>query len=491
MKIVHVASEMFPFAKVGGLGEIVGALTKEFTKKNHEVEIILPKYGFIQLNSPIEYLNVPSYENGWHNNTILSVKEHQCSVSFIEPPREIDYFIRPNIYGYYDDVSRFIYFSRSALEYLLHKKESIDILHIHDWHTSLCAVLYKDLFQKIGLNIKKIILNIHNIEYQGIVDSYILDKIGLDGKSYLSFAKMEDDHLFRSKLNLLKGGINYSDHIVAVSPSYAREILTKEYGFGLDKTLNEQKHKLSGILNGIDNSFWNPKTDENIDFHYDRKDSLEKILEQKKKNKLMLQEKVGLKKSEKPLICSIGRLVVQKGPALIERAIFTSVKNGSQFILLGSSVIEKIQKRFTKIERIFRDHGEVSINCSYDEKLAHLIYAASDFIIIPSFFEPCGLTQLIALRYGTIPIVRKTGGLSDTVFDVDDDSISEKIKNGFSFNNFLKREMDEALKRAIKYWKEDPLKIHRLIENGICSDHGMEKVALEYLSLYQKMISFE
>lgn len=489
MKIVHIAAEMYPFAKVGGLGEMVGSLAKEFAKKGNDVEVIIPKYSFIKLTQPEEYLNSPSYENGWHNNTIISSKKDGFKVSFMEPPKEIDYFTRPNVYGYFDDVSRFIYFSRSSIEYLFNKKEIIDILHIHDWHTSLCAVLYRDLFQKIGLKIKKIVLNIHNVEYQGIVDSYILDKIGLDGKSYIHPNKMEDDNLFKSKLNLLKGGINYSDHIVAVSPSYAQEILTKEYGFGLENCLNAQKHKLSGILNGIDTSIWNPSSDEKIPFHYNCSDPIEKILEQKKNNKRALQELVGLNIAQKPLFSNIGRLVLQKGPALIEHSIFTILKNQSQFILLGSSLIEKIQRRFCKIERILKKHKDINITCSFDDKLAHLIYAASDFIIIPSLFEPCGLTQLISLRYGTIPIVRKTGGLADTIFDVDENSLNESVKNGFSFHNFSKKDLDVSLKRAIKYYKDEPTKINLLIKNGMIINHGMQKVAEEYLSLYHKLLS--
>lgn len=490
MRIVHIAAEMAPFAKVGGLGDVVGGLAKEMAKE-HEVEVILPRYSFLKFQTfSMKYQNFQCYEKGTlHENIALQIIYDNINLSFIEPHNEISYFNRSNIYGYSDDNPRFIYFSRAALEYLLKKNNSIDILHIHDWHTSLTAVLYKDLFQNLGLKIKKIVLNIHNIEYQGICAKWDLDRIGLMSKKYLSSTLSQQKAFPTNKINLLKCGITFSDAVIAVSPTYAKEITTKQYGYGLERILKENKDKLYGILNGIDNNIWNPQIDPNIPYHYSSNSSAEKIIEQKQKNKDHLYEMARLNPSHKPLICNIGRLVPQKGPALIEQAIFTTIKNRGQFILLGSSMIRKIKKQFSNLEKNHHLRGEVSFNFTYDEVLSHLIYAASDFIIVPSLFEPCGLTQMLALRYGTIPIVRKTGGLSDTVFDIDDKSFSQEKINGFTFERFDKDAMDKTLHRALSYWYNEKQKIFRLIENGVKTNHSLEKTAKEYLQLYKQLIN--
>lgn len=475
MRIVHVAVEMAPLAKVGGLGDMVGGLSKELSDIGEDVEVILPNYSFLKTRKiPLECGSFKYLEDGVNNLACLG-KLGKCKIALIDH-REKDYFHRPNIYGYNDDAERFLYFSTAALDYLLQKKEPIDILHLHDWHTSICAALYKEVYEKKGLKIKKIVLNIHNLEYQGICSASSLNGIGLDSKK----------HLTNGSVNLLKEGIIHSDAIIAVSPTYAKEILTKENGYGLDETLKAHRNKIQGILNGIDCEVWNPKVDQNISHHYDQNDSLEKILSKKSKNKKLLREELGLDLGEKPIICSIGRLVYQKGPELIEHSIFTSQKHLSQFVLLGSTHIEDLQKKFSHLESKFKKHKDISINFTYDEKLAHQIYAASDFIIIPSLFEPCGLTQMISLRYGTIPIVRKTGGLADTIFDVDEDN---KKKNGFTFEEFNNKELDETLDRAFNYWKNDIEKIHMLIKNGMSCDHSLVKVAKEYLSVYKKLIS--
>jgi starch synthase len=491
MRIVHVAAEMAPLAKVGGLGDMVGSLTKELACKNQDVELIIPRYSFIKLKGfSIKYTNFQSYEKGvWHNNTALNTILDKVKLTLIEPHKEISYFNRPNIYGYLDDPSRFIYFSRCALDYLLKQNKPTDILHIHDWHTSLCAVLYKDLFQNIGLKIKKIVLNIHNVEYQGICNSNHLDIIGLESKKYLSSKNIMIKGVPFDNVNLLKGGITYSDAIVAVSLSYSQEILTNKYGYGLEKVFCENKHKIYGILNGIDTDVWNPHDDRHIEFQYSNRMKIETIIEKKKKNKEHLQKILGLSLSSNPIISSIGRLVPQKGPDLIEHAIYSTLKNKGQFVLLGSSLIENIQNQFSKLNKKFKLSEDISINLSYNEQLAHLIYASSDFIIIPSLFEPCGLTQLIALRYGTIPIVRKTGGLGDSVFDIDDPSFSQKSINGLSFNKFNENQLDEALCRAFGYWHNDRKKLLRLIENGMHTDYSIKKTAKEYLLLYRRLIN--
>jgi starch synthase len=484
MRIVHIASEISPLAKVGGLGDMIGGLAKELVKKESQVEVIIPGYDFVKLDNPTSF-NFQAYEDfKWYNAKALNVYFEKFQLTLIEPGKEITYFNRPNIYGYNDDPCRFIFFSRAVMEYLFKKNEEIDILHIHDWHTSLCALLYRDMYKDLGLKIKKIILNIHNIEYQGLCSPADLDKVGLKGEKYLSPSQLQDP-LSSKNLNLLKGGIIYSDAIVAVSPTYAKEILTKELGFGLEEVLNNNKDKLRGILNGIDIDIWNPENDPLIKYHYSCKMPVEEIVQAKQKNKEDLRKLLGLSQIPTPLICNIGRLVKQKGPELIEHCLNFTLKNKGQFLLLGSTTIPKIQKHFTMLAKKYEQSEEISINLAYDDALAHQIYAACDFIIIPSLFEPCGLTQMIALRYGTIPIVRKTGGLSDTVFDVDDPSFSKTSVNGFTFEHYGKKEFNKALKRAFAYWSNDKNTINKLIENGLNTDHSLEKVTKEYLQLYR------
>lgn len=489
MKVVHVAAEMAPLAKVGGLGDMVGGLGKELNKIGNEVEIILPRYSFLKCQES-SCTSFQSYEKGkWHEAIALNMNYKGVKVSLLDSKEGNSYFNRPNIYGYPDDACRFIYFSRAALDYLLTKKENIDILHLHDWHTSLCAVLYKDLFQELGVKIKKIVLNIHNLEYQGICGTEDLDRVGVEGENYLSSERLRDTSvLFSQNLNLLKGGIIYSDAIVLVSPTYSREVLTKEYGYGLEKVLKEQEHKLVGILNGIDTEFWNPENDSFIHNHYDQNMAIEKVIYSKNRNKELLRKRLKLKESSNPLISCISRLVPQKGPELIEDCLNFTMQHGGQFVLLGFTTIERIQNRFKEIARKHEHDENLSLNLVHEESLAHQIYASSDFLIVPSLFEPCGLTQMISLRYGTIPIVRKTGGLADTVFDMDEHGIS--VGNGFAFNEFSKKSFEETLNRVFNYWKNGCQTIQKAIENGIKIDYSLKKTAEEYMQLYLDLINF-
>jgi ADP-glucose type glycogen/starch synthase len=283
----------------------------------------------------------------------------------------------------------------------------------------------------------------------------------------------------------LKSGLIYSDAVIAVSPTYAKEMLTKEYGCGLEKVLQKKRKKLFGILNGIDTKKFTPLKDPFIKYHYSSKDNIEKIIEKKNENKKFLQKKLKMNISSKPLFCSIGRLVPQKGPFLIKQSIFKTTKNGGQFILLGSSSVKKIKRNFFSLKKKLSKNRDISLNFAFDEELAHQIYAAADFIIVPSLFEPCGLTQMIALRYGTIPIVRKTGGLADTIFDV---TSKNPLKNGFLFEKFSKKDLLSALDRAFFYFFKKPEKLKILIENGIKEDFSIEKSAKKYEEFYKKLL---
>ena len=491
MRIVHAAAEMAPLAKIGGLGDMVGGIAKELSALNQDTEVIIPRYGFLKLNDlSITPSTFKSFENGiWHENKALHTTFNKSKLTLIEPQENIPYFNYPNIYGYENDPARFIYFCRSLMDYLLSQNQPIDILHIHDWHTSLCAVLYKDLYKNQGLKINKIVLNIHNVEYQGFCSPDHLDRIGLNSNQYSFSMNIMINTPSGNRINLLKGGINYSDAIVAVSPSYSEEILSSKYGYGLEEDLKNQKHKLHGILNGIDNDVWDPKTDPVLSYHYTNKMKIEAVIKNKKKNKEELQKKLGLPTSNKPLFCSIGRLVRKKGPELIEFSISSVARLNGQFVLLGNSLIGEIQTQFSNLAEKYKSNRDIHFSFTFDEKLAHLLYGASDFIVIPSLFEPCGLTQFIALRYGTIPIVRKTGGLKDSVFDIDDPAYSKEQVNGLTFDKFSTEALDNPLNRAFHYYKNNKDILQNLIKNGMNSNHSLKKTAKEYLLLYQQILS--
>jgi starch synthase len=479
MRIVHIASEFAPFAKAGGLGEVITGLGRELSSKGNEVEIIIPKYDFIDLTKlPQIKIEVADFKCLGFANAIWSAKSEGCNLHLLEARHPAGFFHRGKIYGCEDDIPRFAYFSRAALEYLKLKKEPIDVLHLHDWHTSLCAPLARDIFKE--LKIKAIVLSIHNIEYQGKCVSSDLDAIGLNGASYLTPEKLQDNNpQFPETINLLKGGITYADAVVPVSPSYAKEILTPEYGFRLNTTLKKAQSKITGILNGIDEKLWNPATDTHLAATY----TLESAAKGKQANRGPFQ----LAKGKRPWVGAVTRIVPQKGPELIEAAIEKTLELGGCFLLLGSSPISRIQSHFNQLKEKYQNNNQVSLCYDYNEALAHTIYAALDFLIVPSHFEPCGLTQLIAMRYGTVPIVRATGGLKDTVFDCENSKIPNKQRNGFLFSTPTAASLNQTLERAFRLFRSESSTFQSLIRHGMQSDFSWKQPALEYTKLYLRL----
>ncbi len=493
MRIVHLAAEFAPIAKAGGLGEVVVGLARELSRASEQVDVIIPKYDFIDpknfLHLKLEVPDFKSLENNkLHRNAMWSAENEQCRLHLLESRHASGYFHRRKIYGCEDDIARFLYFSRAALEYLKLKKEPIDILHLHDWHVAVCAPLVRDLFAK-ELQVKKIVLTIHNVEYQGKCASADLDAIGLNGPEYLDRNKLQDDNpSFPESINLLKGGIVYSDAVVAVSPTYAKEILTPEIGFNLDPTLRKQKAKLTGILNGIDQKLWDPSSDPHLSAHFDSNSTPPAIIAAKEANKKALAKLYSVDAEKKPWIGAVTRLVPQKSPELLEEALKKTLQLNGVYILLGSSPISEIQQHFDLLQAHYKQNPQLILQFNYNEPLAHQIYAALDFLLVPSHFEPCGLTQLIAMRYGTIPIVRSTGGLKDTVFDWQDASVPIQKRNGFAFEKATVSSMNAALERAVGLFHEDSAARQTLIRNGIKIDSSWVKPAQEYLKLYQRLL---
>lgn len=484
MHIIHIASEMAGLAKVGGLGDVLLGLSREVQAQGHTVDVIVPKYSLMNYEAidrlQIAYRGLWSFGSShWHHNTVWTCSVKGVRLYLIEPHTHNHYFEREKIYGYEDDIERFTYFSRAALEFLLKAQINPDIIHLHEWHSAIVAPLYWDLFHPIGLDQPGLLYTIHNLEHQGRCSPQDIDNIGLNGAHYLAPDKMQDDQN-PELINLTKGGITFSNYVTTVSPTYAKEVLTPEGGHGLDQTMVSVEAKFQGILNGLDYDHWNPQTDPYLPISYDSK----KSIKGKKASKDELRHRFSMSIEDKPLVAAVTRLVPQKGIHLIKHAIFRTLELGGQFVLLGSTADQITLGEFYQLKVHFANNPNIHIELQHNEELVHLIYAGSDIFLIPSLFEPCGLTQLIALRYGSIPLARRTGGLADTVFDVDYDQDCP-IQNGYCFEEPTKEGITSALDRALECYKTKRWK--QLVQNGMELDHSWIKPASQYIQVYQQI----
>lgn len=494
MHIVHIASELAPLAKVGGLADVLLGLSREQSWKGHDVDIIIPKYDCLDSyeirDMSVDYLDLSSFYQGeWFPNTVWIGWVENLKVYFIEPHHPRHFFNRGCFYGCEDDVERYLYFCRTAMEFLFKKQMHPDILHIHDWQAAAIAPLYNEMYKSLGFNQPKIVFTIHNIEYQGKCAADNLTAIGLDGKGLLTKEKLQDT-INPASINLLKGGIVYSNFITTVSPNYAKEVKTPEGGRGLDKLLLQYENKFAGVLNGIDYSYWNPEVDRYLPVHYSHREMPankkdQKTIDKKGFIKRVLRERLLLAEDYKPIIGCITRLVPQKGLEMIKYALSYAISHHAQFVLLGSGPIPSINTDFFALKTQYTDHPDVHLILHHQEELAHMIFAASDMIIVPSIFEPCGLTQMIALKYGAIPIVRKTGGLADTIFDVDYSGKPFNETNGFTFDFPDNQGVESALSRAIEYWFHKQEKWRALMINGMQIDFSWNHPADKYLEIYK------
>ncbi|XP_031388367.1 probable starch synthase 4, chloroplastic/amyloplastic isoform X5 [Punica granatum] len=490
LHVVHIAAEMAPVAKVGGLGDVVTGLSKALQKKGHLVEIILPKYDCMQYDRVRDLraldFEVESYFEGrLFKNKIWIGTIEGLPVYFIEPLHPDKFFWRGQFYGEHDDFKRFSFFSRAALELLLQAGKKPDIIHCHDWQTAFVAPLYWDLYAPKGLNSARICFTCHNFEYQGTAPASEMASCGLDVQQLNRPDRMQDNSS-HERVNPIKGAVVFSNIVTTVSPTYAQEVRTAEGGRGLHTTLNLHSKKFIGILNGIDTDAWNPASDSFLEVQYSATDVLGKA-----ENKSALRRQLGLSRANprQPLVSCITRLVPQKGVHLIRHAMYRTMELGGQFILLGSSPILHIQREFEGIVSQFQNHDHVRLILKYDESLSHRIYAASDMFIIPSIFEPCGLTQMIAMRYGSIPIARKTGGLNDSVFDVDDDTVPLQFRNGFTFLNADEQGLSSAFERAFNHYNNSAETWQQLVQKVMNLDFSWDSSASQYEELYSKSVA--
>jgi starch synthase len=472
---------MVPFAKTGGLADVTGALPKALTKLGHDVRVVLPRYGRVDPARFNMKEVVPPFPVPMDSSTeLVSIFETDIipgvPVYFVNSD---SYFAnRENIYGYPDDGERFVLYCRAALEMLRRLNWKPDVVHANDWHTGIIPnwlkTIYRDdpFFAGTGS-----VFTVHNLQYQGLFGWRILEVAGIDEYGFLHHPQIGE---LADVVDLMARGLHFSDVINTVSERYAQEILTPEFGEKLDPLLRDRQDRLFGILNGVDYDEINPATDRYISQQFDVEH-----LDQRVANKLALQREANLKESETtPLIGMVSRMVDQKGFDILAGCFEAMMDcTDAQFVLLGTGD-QHYHNIFSQYSQ--RWPGRVAIYLTFNAALAQKIYAGSDMFMMPSRFEPCGLGQMISLRYGSIPIVRHTGGLADTIKDFDPRS---GVGNGFSFERYNQTDLYTTIVRALENYKY-PETWRRMQHWGMTADYSWTASARRYVDLYRRAIAF-
>jgi len=489
IKILFVASEMEPFVKVGGLAEVIGTLSRKLSGLDCDIRVVLPYYKQVRKNlkklkiKPKKLNKRVLFCMDWlpEEGDIYEVLYKDVTVYLLQND---EYFERDQVYAtpkgeFEDNDLRFGFLSLGALEVAKALDFKPDIIHCHDWQTAfvpICLKWRKHLKEDEYFKNTKVVFTIHNISYQGQFDKSILDKYGLS-----SFLFTSQGLELYGKANLLKGGILYSDLVTTVSPTFAEEIKKREYGHGLDpvlKWISRDSNNLIGILNGIDYDVWNPESDSVICSKFGAKD-----ISAKAANKQKLKKELGLGENEEyPVLCFVSKLNEQEGLDLLIDSLPQIFDLGYQVVIIGSGDT-RFEQMLRNANRRFKKNLSITIKPS--EELQRKIYAGSDMLVMPSRFEPCGLSQITALRYGTIPIVRGTGGLLDTVKDYTEDN---KNGNGFIFHEFSKVSLLDALLRAISLY-EDNKAWSKLISRAMKEDFSWRKSGKKYKEIYQQLLT--
>ncbi|EXJ14378.1 glycogen synthase [Imhoffiella purpurea] len=488
MYIAMVSAECAPIAKAGGLGDFVQGLSRELARRGERIEIFLPFY---------DVANLDVFQNLYEIQPSLSVPHHdQCldccvlggeiegvDYRFIDPRTSRDYFRRGRVYGEPDDAERFAFFSRAVLEYLLHSERPPDILHCQDWQTGLIPVLWSEIHRRLGLDTMRLCYTLHNLGYQGRVEGDILRQVGLDPLRLMHPDRLLDPN-DEGMANLMKGGIVHAHFVNTVSPRYAWEVQNTEQGMGLQSLFQTHAHKFGGVLNGIDDAVWNPERDPLIPVNFGPN-----TLPLKAANRRALRTRMGLVEADKPVFGIVSRLDRQKGVDLIRHAIHYLLAEDCQLVLLGSALDPDIDEEFQRLKQATSESQDCRLNLEYDESLAHLIYAGCDMLIIPSLYEPCGLTQMIAMKYGVVPIVRRVGGLADTVHDANYSDKPFESRNGYVFDDPTEEGLEGALRRALGLWRRFPEYFRQLRVNGMQTDFSWSRPAARYMEIYEHLRS--
>ena len=481
--IAFIGSECYPFVKTGGLGDVMHALAKELSKKNCDVKVIIPRYACIDKKWQEKmvykgsfYMDLTS-DGGQYYVGIMEYVNDGVVYDFIDNQ---EFFTSGNPYtSIIGDIPKYCYFAKAALAALNYMNWIPNVIHCHDWQAGLVPVFLRDTFRDSPVSSAKTVFTIHNLRFQGIFN--------IDTFRYwtnLSYEVLSNDAIRsgRDDVNMLKAGISYSDAVTTVSETYAGEIQTAQYGEQLDGHLRYYSYKLRGIVNGIDCDIWNPATDKLLPYNYD----VSNAIEQKRLNKLALQEELGLVKDENKMVIGlISRLTDQKGLDLINMIVGDLIDGNTEVVVLGTGD-PYYEGSFRYYEEIYK--GYFCANIMYDEGRAHKIYAGCDCLLVPSAFEPCGLTQLIGMHYGAIPIVRETGGLKDTVEPYNE---FENRGNGFTFDRYDAGLLLDAINRAKTCYFTQRGNFNEMVVRDMNKDVSWSTSADKYKALYLELTNWD
>ncbi len=473
MNILYVASEATPFIKTGGLADVAGSLPYALQAQGHNVTVVMPFYSQIGQELKDKMIKIAEFyvDLQWRRQYagVLEYKEEGLTYLFIDNKF---YFDRHAIYGLGDDGERFVFFNKAVVQMIRKLDINLDIVHANDWHCGLVPLYIKDFAKGDNFyNTIKSVYTIHNLKYQGVFPASLLALTGLT-IDYFN----EEGLKFYDSINFMKAGIVYCDALTTVSQSYSEEIRYSFYGENLEGIIRKHEYKLSGIVNGIDYDVYNPKTDKRIPYNFDAR-----ALANKKKNKKELQKKFKLpQRDDVPLISMVSRLVAMKGLDLVRYILDELLQEDVQFVVLGTGD-QEYENMFRGFQWKYPE--KMSAHIYFDEDESHLVYAGSDLFLMPSLAEPCGISQLISLRYGTIPIVRETGGLRDTVIAYNKYTGEG---NGFSFSNYNAHELLFAVKDALELYK-DKTEFRKLMRAAMKADHSWKSSSQKYTELYKSI----
>ncbi len=474
MKILYVTSEANPYAASGGLGDVLGALPLTVAEANpdSEVSVIMPLYGSMKEEYRKKLVKVKDifFKYAWRNTgaSIFKIENNGVTYYFVENHY---YFDRGRLYGEYDDAERFAFFSLAVLEFIVQSGNVPDLLHANDWQSALTVIYLKTKFSSIDImKTIRTVYTIHNIEYQGKFDSAILgDIFALDG-----YANIVE---YGGCINLMKGALTVSDYITTVSPNYAYELNHDFFAFGLADVVRGVRGKFSGVINGIDYDYFSPESGGDIDFSY----SLSDVKEGKRKNKLAFQKEVGLEENaDIPLVVMITRLATAKGIDLVAAIIDELLREDLQFVILGTGE-ETYEDMFSELEK---RHNNVKALIKFDRVISKKMYASADIFVMPSKSEPCGLAQMIACSYGTVPVVRAVGGLFDSIKPYGSES-----ENGFTFDNYNAHELLFTIKKALDLYKNKDA-WDDLVKKAKTTDFSWKNSADKYIKIYKKLLEW-
>ncbi len=489
VNILIATSEAVPFAKTGGLADVCGALPQALARLGHNISVIMPGYRQVtaaaadrqwSLEETSSEFGVPVGQNcitGHLQQTVVDGVRYY----FVQQP---EYFDRPGLYGedgvdYRDNCERFVFFSRAVLEAVRSINPPIDLIHCNDWQTSLIPVFIDAEYRVArGYESLSTLLTIHNLAYQGRFWHWDMLLTGLDWR-YFQWRRLE----FYGGLNLLKGGIVYADAINTVSPTYAEEIQTPELGCGLEGVLHQRRHQLTGILNGVDYNDWNPAHDALLPKTYDA----QSWQMGKSTCKAHLQQTLGLTVDPRiPILGFVGRIVEQKGVGLIAEVMKSWANHENvQWVILGTGD-QELETQITELATTCPHR--VAAKIEFSNEMAHQIEAASDIFLMPSRYEPCGLNQLYSLKYGSVPLVHSTGGLSDTIVNCTDETLQHKTATGFTFDEYHLAAFEATLKRAVDLYNSQPQLWQQIVQTGMNQDWSWNQSARSYANLYQRTI---